>query len=177
MQGAGPALGSVFGGLVVNGTKNWRWAMWLTAIPSGVCVLFVAFLIPETNFHRSVEATKAGMTSTQFAELRPTLRLSTRQALGVTGWYDRYASLGSNLSQCTCTNTSRETSLWTFFVRPVLLLPLPAVMYASLNYGITLGWCVIQATANSTAFPELYNSSAIGVGNINIGVRHPLARF
>ena len=43
-------------------------------------------------------------------------------------------------------------------------------MYASLTYGITLGWCVIQATANATAFPEIYNSSAIGVGNINIGV-------
>jgi MFS family permease len=101
MQGAGPALGSVFGGLVVDATNSWRWAMWLSAIPSGVCVLLVAFLIPETNFRRSVEATKAGMTSTQFAELRGTLRLSNRQALGMMGWYDRYASHGSNHGQRT----------------------------------------------------------------------------
>lgn len=45
-------------------------------------------------------------------------------------------------------------------------------MYASLTYGITLGWCTIQAVANATAFPTIYNSSAIGVGNINIGVRY-----
>lgn len=90
MQGAGPALGSVFGGLVVNATNSWRWTMWLSAFPSGVCVLLVFFLIPETNFRRSVEATKAGITPSQFAELRRTLRLSNRQALGMTGWYDRY---------------------------------------------------------------------------------------
>lgn len=173
MQGAGPALGSVFGGLVVNASNNWRWTMWLNAIPSGVCVLLVFFLIPETNFRRSVEATKAGMTPAQFSELRRTLKLSNKQALGLTGWYDRYAFHGSNLGKRTFANRSRETSLWTFFIRPILLLPLPAVLYASLAYGITLGWCVIQATANSTAFPELYNSSAIGVGNINIGVRYP----
>jgi hypothetical protein len=46
-------------------------------------------------------------------------------------------------------------------------------MYASLTYGVTLGWCVIQATVNATAFPEIYRSSAIGVGNINIGVCSP----
>lgn len=89
MQGAGPALGSVFGGLVVNASNSWRWTMWLNAIPSGVCVLLVFFLIPETNFRRSVEGTKAGMTPTQFSELRRTLKLSNRQALGLTGWYDR----------------------------------------------------------------------------------------
>jgi MFS family permease len=173
MQGAGPALGSVFGGLVVDATNSWRWTMWLSAIPSGVCLLLVIFLIPETNFRRSVEATKVGMTSTNFAELRRTLQLSNRKALGVTGWYDRYAFHGSNISKDPFTNRSRETSLWTFFIRPIVLLPLPAVLYASLTYGVTLGWCVIQATANATAFPTLYNSSAIGVGNINIGVRYP----
>lgn len=94
MQGAGPALGSVFGGLVVDATNNWRWTMWLNAIPCGVCVLLVIFLIPETNFRRSAEATKTGMTPTQFSELRRTLRLSNRQALGLTGWYDRYALHG-----------------------------------------------------------------------------------
>lgn len=101
MQGAGPALGSVFGGLVYNATNNWRWTMWLNAIPSGVCVLLVIFLIPETNFHRSPEATQAGMTPTQFSELRRTIRLSTRQALGLAGWYDRYALHGSNFGQRT----------------------------------------------------------------------------
>jgi predicted MFS family arabinose efflux permease len=83
---------------VVNASNNWRWTMWLNAIPSGVCVLFVIFLIPETNFRRSVEATKAGMTVTQFADLRRTLKLRNRHALGLTGWYDRYTFHGSHFS-------------------------------------------------------------------------------
>jgi MFS family permease len=90
MQGAGPALGSVFGGLVANASANWRWVMWLNAIPSGICMLLVIALIPETNYHRTVEANKAGVTTSQLAEMRSNLRFRKRSALGLTNWYDRY---------------------------------------------------------------------------------------
>ncbi|KPI35977.1 putative MFS-type transporter [Cyphellophora attinorum] len=150
MQGAGPALGSVFGGLVAHATPQWRWVFWMTAIPSGICMLTVFFLIPETNFRRPIADNKAGMTPTEFEQLRRSINLGPQAALSLTRWYDR------------------ETSLWKFFIRPILLLPLPVVLFASVNYGLTLGWVVIQATANSTAFSEIYNFSTIGVGNINI---------
>lgn len=67
-------------------------------------------------------------------------------------------------------NTCRETPLWRLFLRPLLLTRLPAVIWASVIYGIVLGWVVLQTTANATAFPVLYGFSSLGVGNINIAV-------
>lgn len=95
MQGAGPALGSVFGGLVANATTEWRWVFWMTAVPSGLCMLLVIACIPETNFKRPVADNTAGMTPSAFAELRRTLNLSHGAALSVNGWYDRYADTKS----------------------------------------------------------------------------------
>ena len=89
MQGAGPSLGSIFGGLVAHASSDYRWVFWLNAIPSGICMLLVILLIPETNFHRSVEDNKAGVTPAQFAEMRSTLHFSNRDALSLTGWWDR----------------------------------------------------------------------------------------
>jgi hypothetical protein len=44
------------------------------------------------------------------------------------------------------------------------------MLWCALGYGITLGWVVLQLTANATFFPPLYNFSALAVGNINISV-------
>jgi hypothetical protein len=51
------------------------------------------------------------------------------------------------------------------------MLQYPAVLWGSLTYGVTLGWVVLQQTANASAFPELYGFSGFGVGNLNISVR------
>lgn len=172
MLGAGPALGSVFGGLVVRAANDWRWVMWLNGIPSGVCMLMVIAFIPETNFHRPAEDNTKGMTFAEFAELRRTVSMTNRMALRLTSWRNRHV-LDSNVCARGLLTSDRETSLWTFFIRPVLLLPLPAILWASVLYGLTLGWVTIQATANATAFSEVYGFSTIGVGNTNIAVRCP----
>lgn len=38
-------------------------------------------------------------------------------------------------------------------------------------YGVTLGWVVLQQTANASAFPILYGFSSLAVGHINLAVR------
>ena len=53
------------------------------------------------------------------------------------------------------------------------MLQYPAVLWGSITYGITLGWVVLQQTANATAFPEIYGFSEFGVGNLNIAVSLP----
>jgi len=50
------------------------------------------------------------------------------------------------------------------------LLLYPAMLWCALGYGITLGWVLLQSTANATYFPPLYNFSALAVGNTNIAV-------
>jgi hypothetical protein len=69
-----------------------------------------------------------------------------------------------------------ETSLLHYFWRPIPLLLYPAMLWCALCYGISLGWVVLQLTANATYLPPLYNFSALAVGNTNIAVsqHHPL---
>jgi hypothetical protein len=50
------------------------------------------------------------------------------------------------------------------------MLQYPAVIWGSINYGVSLGWVVLQQTANASAFPELYNFDELAVGNINLAV-------
>lgn len=51
------------------------------------------------------------------------------------------------------------------------MLRYPAVVWGSLMYGVTLGWVVLQQTANASAFPILYGFSSLAVGHINLAVR------
>lgn len=59
--------------------------------------------------------------------------------------------------------------LW-LWSRPFLTLQYPAVIFGSITYGVTLGWVVLQQTANATAFVEIYGFSEKGIGNLNIAV-------
>ena len=64
-----------------------------------------------------------------------------------------------------------ETSIWYLWARPFLTLQYPAVIWGSLTYGVTLGWVLLQQTANAALFPALYGFRELAVGNINIAVR------
>ncbi|OAA56302.1 MFS transporter [Niveomyces insectorum RCEF 264] len=150
MIASGSAFGGIFGGLAVHYTGNWRWAFGLNAILTGISFLLVIFFLPETNFKRPPESER-GEGSASDSEVAPkrTWR-NWVEGLAFWGYYDH------------------ETSLLLHFWRPVKVLYYPAVVWASLLYGVVLGWVVIQQTANATAFPELYNFSDLGVGNLNI---------
>lgn len=45
---AGPIIGPLIGSFIVNGTKDWRWLMWVMAISSGITVVFSLVLLKET---------------------------------------------------------------------------------------------------------------------------------
>jgi hypothetical protein len=50
------------------------------------------------------------------------------------------------------------------------MLQYPAVVWGSIVYGVSLGWVVLQQTANASAFPQLYDFNELAVGNINLAV-------
>jgi hypothetical protein len=66
-----------------------------------------------------------------------------------------------------------EFSIWWLWWRPFLTLRFPAVIYASLTYGVTLGWLLLQSTADGAAFPAVYGFSSLAVGNISCSVSEP----
>lgn len=61
-------------------------------------------------------------------------------------------------------------SIWWLWWRPFLTLRFPALIYATLTYGVTLGWLLLQSTANGAVFPAIYGFSSLAVGNIGISV-------
>lgn len=66
----------------------------------------------------------------------------------------------------------RDLSIWWLWWRPFLTLRYPAVIYATLTYGVTLGWLLLQSTANGVIVPDVYGFSSLAVGNISISVSH-----
>lgn len=60
---------------------------------------------------------------------------------------------------------TRGISIWWLWWRPFLTLQYPAVVWGSLTYGVTLGWIVLQQTANASALPALYGYNANNIGN------------
>ena len=45
---AGPIIGPLIGSFIVNGTKDWRWLMWVMVISSAITVVFSVALLKET---------------------------------------------------------------------------------------------------------------------------------
>ncbi|KIX09064.1 uncharacterized protein Z518_00142 [Rhinocladiella mackenziei CBS 650.93] len=153
MIAGGSALGGTFAGLVADANPDWRWVFWMNTILTGVCFLNTVLFQAETNFQRPGEfETGEGLESSRLASIRARANPSWFKSLKITSWYDR------------------ETSIWWLWWRPFLMLQYPAVVWGSITYGVTLGWVVLQQTANASAFPELYGFSELAVGNINLAV-------
>ncbi|KAK5996299.1 MFS transporter cpaT-like protein [Cladobotryum mycophilum] len=148
MIGGGSALGGIFGGLVVNASSDWRWIFWMCSIMTGTCFVSLVLCYQETNFARPPETEGGDDTDVEHEVIKSTY--SFTQAFNMFAWHDR------------------ETSLWLYFVRPLPLLLYPAIFWAAVSYGVTLGWVACQSTANATFFPALYHFSPLGVGNLYV---------
>jgi len=147
MIAGGSSLGGVFGGLVTHANPNWRYVFWMDSACVGACLVLNIFFLAETSYHRPESTEGAG--GHALAERPRASGLSLRKALSVTRWHDR------------------NTSVLRYFLRSMKLLTYPAMLWGGTAYGITLGFFVLQLTANATFFPSLYAFTGFGVGNTN----------
>lgn len=90
MLGAGPALGGIFSGLIINATSDWRWIFWMVAVTNGVCFLVIVLFFQETNFIRPPEAEIGDYSTTGGVPEKALSSDSFGQGLSCFGWYDRY---------------------------------------------------------------------------------------
>jgi MFS family permease len=91
MIAVGSALGSVFSGLIVRATLDWRWVFWMNVTLTGVCFLAALLFQAETNFRRPVEyETGEGLEQFELASIRTRANSTWAQSLSVTSWYERY---------------------------------------------------------------------------------------
>ncbi|KAE8381792.1 hypothetical protein BDV26DRAFT_289218 [Aspergillus bertholletiae] len=140
----GSALGGIFAGLVANATPNWRWVFGTNTILTGINFLFIVLFQAETNFERPYEYEHSeGLQCSDIAVIKTQVTFSWVESLSVTSWLDQ------------------NTSLWKLAIKPFRMLRYPAVLWCIAVYGVTLGWFMLQQTANAAAFPELASWGAV----------------
>ena len=88
MIGGGSAIGGIFGGLVMNGSGDWRWINWMGVILAGTAFSLICLFQQETNFLRPAE-TEMGDNLDMNTTTVVQTKYSFKRAFSVTECYDR----------------------------------------------------------------------------------------
>ncbi|KAI9849435.1 MAG: hypothetical protein M1837_004055 [Sclerophora amabilis] len=128
---AGPLLSSF-----MLTSLHWVWPFWIYAIMTGVCILPVAFFVPETYYDRRKASTQ------------PSSRSQIRQLIGIEQWKTRH----------------QRVALVQALVRPFEVICQPAILLTNIYYLLTFSWVVgINATLSIFVVP-LYNFGPKQIG-------------
>jgi MFS family permease len=154
--------GIVIAGLVTI-TLDWRYIYWVAVALIGACTLLVIFAFPETEFNRAATLAGGGaafdpdivaesplkegqdpdIVQAELAHGRPAVppakRLSYLQSLRL------YSGVYT------------QESYLKILIRPVVMLVLPPVLWATLVMSVTIGFLVAISSNFATAFSEAYN--------------------
>lgn len=158
----------VAGGIVVDGlitiSHTWRYIYWVASALIGAVVILVILTFPETTFNRHSERIE-NETPTDDEDARVTAEVSKSGAMGhhegsssVLVAIPRKETYIESLRLFHGTFTSE--SLWQMFIRPIILIILPSVLWASLVFAVTIGFLVAITSNFATAFSNTYNFSA-----------------
>ncbi|KAJ9635914.1 hypothetical protein H2201_000091 [Coniosporium apollinis] len=155
----------VGGGIIIAGLitikHDWRMIYWVAVALIGAATLLVIFTFPETNYNRSgamitelnaasdpsalYDTPKSLKEKSQFVEEEhnaPTAVLKKRSY-----WQDLRIFTG----------TYTQESFWKLFIRPVILLCLPPVLWATLVMSVTIGFLVAITSNFASAFETTYH--------------------
>jgi MFS family permease len=155
---AGVGAGVLISGLITI-TLHWRYIYWISAALIGTCTLLVIFTLPETEFdRRSVAATESTSSASDKVEVShnetPHSDPAVNAEMGVGVQQFQKRSYLQALSLYSGVYT-RESFLKLFF-RPVILLLLPPVFWATLVMSVTIGFLVAISSNFATAFQTVY---------------------
>ena len=158
----GVAFGAIVDGFIVK-YHPWRYIYYVAIALIGGVTLIVYFTFPETAYNRSPDT--HGITTTlhaesgayhmkmpdeegniQHVEVRPRQRAKTRD----------YWIQGLGLYHGTFT----EETIWNMTIRPILLLALPPVLWATLVMSVTIGFITAITSNVSPAFSTAYGFEA-----------------
>ncbi|KAF2500880.1 MFS transporter [Lophium mytilinum] len=160
----------VGGGIVISGlivkTLSWRYIFYVGTALTGLTTILVIFTFPETTFMRgqeqSIEIIPVGVVVDEGEKLSDTathLENRLELELGSADAYRRQLppsrSYLSSLRIFTGTYTSEP--LWRIFLRPISLVLLPPVLWASLVMSVTIGFLVAITSNFASAFAATYN--------------------
>ncbi|CUM55113.1 uncharacterized protein AC631_03445 [Debaryomyces fabryi] len=158
----GIALGMIVSGLILI-NYDWRYIYYIGSALIGSCAVLIFFTLPETSFERDpkllvsfIEAKKATEKhideKTSVAMVEENSSFESSIDLDVPQKTSYLSSLKIFKKR-----TYTEESLWQIFIRPIGLIILPGVLWASLIMSATIGFLVAVSTNVANAFQQTYN--------------------
>lgn len=159
----------VSGGTIIDGlitiNLHWRYIYYITAALVGSLVLLVFFTFPETTYNRS------GLTTGDQVPRGGSHSIASDGELSTTKEATRHHEQEQVLEDGTApppkkktylqsiaifTGTYTHESIFTIFIRPVALILLPPVLWATLVMSVTIGFLVAISSNFATAFSDTY---------------------
>lgn len=159
---AGVAFGSVISGLIVI-AHGWRTIYWVGSALVGATLLFVIFSFPETAYERyrnplviAPGQTKGAKSDNATPSDAPEVEIPAKRTYmqEIKPWNGR---------------TYTDEPLWKMMIRPLGLIILPPVFWATIVMSVTIGFLVAISSNIGSAFNTAYGFEPWQIGLCFIG--------
>lgn len=160
---SGGAIGSVVAGSL-SLAYDWRVIYYIGAGLIGLNALLIYLTMPETAFVRNVENLHPPGTT----ETAETYHKGTDTHVEEARYIPAKKTFAQNLTLFPPRLTTE--SLVRIFTRPLVLILLPPILWASVTFGLGVGVIVIASTTIATAFQQIYGFSTFHLGLLWIAV-------
>ncbi|RYP29686.1 hypothetical protein DL767_006638 [Monosporascus sp. MG133] len=162
---AGVGCGIIIAGLITI-NHSWRYIYWVSVALIGACTVLVIFAFPETEFNRAATLAGGGavfdpdiLAEDSLKEgLDPQFVHTERKSRGSSTEPPKRLSYWQSLRIYSGVYT-KET-FFKLFLRPVVMLTLPPVLWATLVMAVTIGFLVAISSNFASAFSEAYQFEA-----------------
>jgi MFS family permease len=157
----------VSGGIIVSGlisiNYQWRYIYWVSTALIGTCTLLVIFTFPETMYRRD-EVIKPSHAPVDSATVevgtkdaaKPHDAADAEKAVDSPVRYNHLEKRSYVSSLRLFSGTYTKESFITLFLRPIVLLTLPSVLWATLVMSGTIGFLVAITSNFAPAFAQAY---------------------
>ncbi|KAF2220788.1 major facilitator superfamily domain-containing protein [Elsinoe ampelina] len=140
----------VSGGVIISGlitiNLSWRYIYYVAAALIGALTILVFFTLPETDFKRDPTTRTIRNIESKEVEI-------TEHVEGLPDTNPRQSFVQRlRVFHGPFTNES----LWRIFYRPIVLLALPPVLWATLIMSVTIGFLVAISSNFASAFAQVY---------------------
>jgi len=166
----------VSGGIILSGlitiTHSWRYIYYVAAALIGGLTLLVIFTLPETSFIRNTSERSISTSNTprekDSEELNAVGHKSDQVVFEEEEHSSRAPRLGTEQPKQPYFVTSfrplygkfSEESIFKIAYRPIILLVLPPILWATLSMSVTIGFLVAISSNFASAFAEAYGFAA-----------------
>ncbi|KKK12516.1 hypothetical protein P175DRAFT_0440894 [Aspergillus ochraceoroseus IBT 24754] len=158
----GVAAGIIIDGLITI-SHDWRYIYYVASALIGGVTLLVFFTFPETMFDRRVafQAEQVTVNQPRNPGISDTAKTSSEHSeLGQGQFRVLPKKQGYLQSLAIFSGVHTSESLFRVFIRPIILIGLPSVLWTSLVFAVTIGFLVAITSNFATAFSQTYGFSA-----------------